>query len=121
MNNGLILITGARGGVGANVTDVLLQAGWHNLACQYRTRPDEIAAILQRHGLDPGERLLRADLTDETDLAALHENIRARFGPVYGLVNLVGGSSNSMSWKMSRSEFQQIIDLNLTTTFLACR
>ncbi len=117
----MILITGASGGVGANVTGFLLQSGWCNIVCQYRSRPDEIAAILSRHGLDPAERLLRADLTREEDIAALHQNIRNRLGPVYGLVNLVGGSSNRMSWKMSREEFHQIIELNLTTTFLACR
>jgi 3-oxoacyl-[acyl-carrier protein] reductase len=121
MNDGLILITGASGGVGANVTEVLLQSGWRNIACQYRTHRDEIAAILTRHSLNPAERLLQADLTQESDLAALHQTIGDRFGPVYGLVNLVGGSSNRMSWKMSRDEFQQILDLNLTTTFLTCR
>lgn len=121
MSDGLILITGASGGVGVNVTDVLLRSGWRNVVCQYRSHAGEIAAILGKHGLDPAERLLCADLTDEGEISALHQTVRERFGPVYGLVNLVGGSSNRMSWKMTRQEFQQILDLNLTTTFLACR
>ena len=119
--NALILITGASGGVGANVTEFLLQSGWRNLACQYRSNPDPISAVLAKYNLDPCERLLQADLTDENEVASLHQSVLNRFGPVYGLVNLAGGSRNGMSWKMSRQEFQQIMDINLTTTFLTCR
>ena len=89
--------------------------------CQYRSHPDAITAVLEKHGLDAGERLLRADLTDENDVSALHRTLRERFGSVFGLVNLAGGSSNCMSWKMTRQEFQQVVDLNLMTTFLTCR
>ena len=117
----LVLVTGASGGVGASVSEFLLQSGWRNLACQYRSNPDAIAAVLGRYGLDPCQRLLRADLTDENDIASLRQSVKERFGSVYGLVNLAGGSSNRMSWKMSRQEFQQIIDVNLMTTFLTCR
>ena len=117
----LVLITGASGGLGVALTEYLLANGWRNLVCQYRTRPDRIGEVLSRSGLEPSERLVQADLTDEGQIASLHERIRGSCGPLFGLVTLAGASSNSMSWKLSRQEFQKTIDANLLSTFLACR
>jgi NAD(P)-dependent dehydrogenase (short-subunit alcohol dehydrogenase family) len=117
----LVLITGASGGLGVALTEHLLSAGWTNLVCQYRSRPERIAAVLSAAGLDPCERLLQADLTEEPQLGALHEAIRQSFGPVFGLVNLAGASSNGMSWKLSREQFQRVLDDNLLSAFLTCR
>ena len=76
---------------------------------------------MSRHDLDPRERLLRADLTDEAQAAELHRRIRSTFGALYGLVTLAGGSSNAVSWKLSKDEFRKILDVNLMSTFLTCR
>jgi 3-oxoacyl-[acyl-carrier protein] reductase len=116
-----VLITGASGGLGVALTEHLLAAGWRNLICHYRTRPAQISTVLNRFGLDPAARLLQADLTDEAQLAHLHSQVSESFGPLFGLVNLVGASSNRMSWKMDRHEFQDILDANLLSTFLACK
>jgi NAD(P)-dependent dehydrogenase (short-subunit alcohol dehydrogenase family) len=120
-NTDLVLITGASGGVGKVLTALLIEAGWRNIVCQYSTRPDGIAEVLSSHGLDPRERLFRADLTDEAQAAALHKRVRDAFGTLYGLVTLAGGSSNAVSWKLSADEFRKILDVNLMSTILACR
>jgi NAD(P)-dependent dehydrogenase (short-subunit alcohol dehydrogenase family) len=120
-NNDLVLITGASGGIGKALTALLIEAGWRNIVCQYCSRPEEIADVLSRHDLDPRERLLHADLTDEAQAAELHGRIRSAFGPLYRLVTLAGGSSNGVSWKLSAQEFRRILDVNLMSTFLACR
>jgi len=120
-NTDLVLITGASGGIGKVLAALLIEAGWRNIVCQYSTRPDGIADVLSSHGLDPQERLFRADLTDETQAAELHRRIRDAFGSIYGLITLAGASSNSMSWKLSAAEFRTILDVNLMSTFLTCR
>ena len=119
--NDPILITGASGGLGVHLVQFLLTNGVRDLVCQYRTNPGDIAATLSQHGMDPAERLFQADLTREQDVVCLRQKTEAAFGPLYGLVNLVGGSTNSMSWKLSVEEFQRVIDQNLLSTFLACR
>lgn len=117
----LILITGASGGVGSCITEGLIREGWRNVVCQYRHNRADIAEILDRNDLDPERHLFGADLTSEGDVQNMRAEINRRFGSVRGLINLAGGSSNGMSWKMSLQEFRQIIDMNLTATFLACR
>ena len=120
-NSDLVLITGASGGIGRALTTLLIKAGWRNIVCQYCTQPDGIAEVLSGHDLDPRERLFRADLTDESQAAEMHQRIRNAFGPLYGLVTLAGGSSNAVSWKLSAGEFRRILDVNLMSTFLTCR
>jgi 3-oxoacyl-[acyl-carrier protein] reductase len=117
----VVLITGASGGIGVALSEYLLKSGYRNLVCHYRSRSDEIKEVLRRHGLDPDERLLQADLREEGQAASMRKLIEERVGPVYGLVNLVGGSTNAMSWKLSVQQFRETVDLNLTTTFVACR
>ena len=117
----LVLITGASGGVGKALTALLIEAGWRNIVCQYCAHRDGIAEVLSHYGLDPEERLFRADLTDETQAAEMHQSIRTAFGAVYGLVTLAGGSSNGVSWKLQPSEFRRILEVNLVSTFLTCR
>ena len=116
-----ILLTGASGGVGLALTDYLLARGHTNLACQYRTNADMLVEMVRRHGLDPDAHCFRADLTDEAEVRTLGSEVHKAFGTVWGLINLAGSTSNSMSWKLPFEEFQRVIADNLTSTFLACR
>ena len=117
----LLLITGSSGGIGLNLTEFLVSAGWRNILCHYRTRSDEIARVLRKHNVDPTGRLLRADLTQEDQVSQLRQQVEASFGNVYAVVNAAGGSTNNLTWKLSTAEFQQVMDQNVLTTFLTCR
>jgi NAD(P)-dependent dehydrogenase (short-subunit alcohol dehydrogenase family) len=116
-----ILVTGAGGGIGASLAAMLLEAGYQRLLFHYRQRSQAILEVLERYDVDRDRALFCAELTDEQQVERMHDEIREKHGPLYGLINVAGGSSNAMSWKMSRSEFQEVIDANLLTTFLCCR
>jgi 3-oxoacyl-[acyl-carrier protein] reductase len=116
-----VLITGASGGIGEALVESLLALGWRNLVCHYHTRPNSLPALLAAGLLDPAGRLVSADLTNEAQVEAMQQAVRARVGPLYGLVNLAGATSNALSWKMTKAQFEHIIGANLVTTFLASR
>lgn len=117
----VILITGSNGGIGSVVADYLLAKGERNLAFHYRSGCEQIQSLVRRYDLDPERHLFQADLCREDELARLRTSIEAKLGGVWGLVNVAGASSNALSWKMSLSDFREIIDSNLTATFLCCR
>lgn len=116
-----IVLTGASGGIGVALVDYLLGGGARKLILQYRSSPDELFAVVRRNGLDPERHCFHADLSVEEDVRAFGEQIDAAFGPVWGLINLAGSTSNAVSWKLSIEDFQSVMTNNLTTTFLACR
>lgn len=116
-----VVLTGASGGIGLALTDHLLAEGFTQLACQYRTSPDELFDTVRRHGLDPQQHCFRADLADEDAARSFAHDVGARFGTPWGLINLAGSSSNGVSWKLSLEDFQRVLNDNLLSTFLACR
>jgi len=117
----VMLITGANGGLGVALADDLLSRGRRNVAFHYRSSKDNISAVLEKYDLDPARHLFFAELTDEADIDAMRVKIEDTLGPVSVLVNLAGGSSNGMSWKLTREEFQRVMDMNMTSTFLCSK
>ena len=118
---GPILITGANGGIGCELVGYLVSNGVRNIACTYRSSNENILAVLKAYELNPEKHLFYAELTDQNTVRQLRSSIDDQLGPVWGLVNLAGGSTNALSWKMSKEEFQLVVDQNLLTTFLCCR
>lgn len=119
--NKVILITGTNGGLGAALVDYFLTAGFKNIACHFRSSSETIEAILHKHQLPIKKHLFQAELTDEHQVSRLKKEVEAELGEVYGLVNLAGGSSNALSWKMTAIDFMSIIQQNLLSTFLCSR
>jgi NAD(P)-dependent dehydrogenase (short-subunit alcohol dehydrogenase family) len=118
---GPIVITGANGGLGSTLVADLLAAGVTNLACQYRSSSDKVAKILEAHGLRSEDHLFRAELTLEEDVQIMEAAIRDRLGVPWGLVNLAGESTNGISWNLSLTDFNAVLQGNLVSAFLATR
>jgi len=118
---GAIVVTGANGGLGSTLVENLLASGVTNLACQYRSNVDTIAGILEAYSLSPEDHLFQAELTVERDVQLMEADIKNRLGVPWGLVNLAGGSTNRMSWKLSLADFNSIVQGNLVSTFLTTR
>lgn len=116
-----IVITGAGGGIGHTLVDDLLTRGGYRVACQHRSESPGLRQVMTKHGLDFDEHCFQVDMTDELQVSRFGKQVHAHLGGIWGLVNLVGASSNVMSWKMSLNEFNLIVAANLTTTFLSCR
>lgn len=119
--NKVILITGTNGGLGAALVDYFLNAGFKNVACHFRSSSETIEAVLHKYKMPLQKHLFQAELTDECQVARLKKEVEVELGEVYGLVNLAGGSTNALSWKMTTVDFMQIIQQNLLSVFLSCR
>ncbi len=112
MNDKLILVTGAGGGLGNGVVKNLIENGHTNIVCQYRTRLGNLTL--------PAERLFRCELGSAEQVAAMHRDIKERFGPVHAVINLAGSSINGVTWKMTATDFSQVITDNLLSYFNVC-
>ncbi len=121
MSEGIILITGANGGIGQFVTHYLLSQGLRNIICHYRHENDLVKTLLKKFDLDPLKHSMEANLVEEFSVQIMADSIKKQGKFVSGLVNIAGSSSNGMSWKMSKTDFMTVIEDNLLTTFLCSK
>ncbi len=116
-----ILITGSNGGIGLSTVECFLKDGYRKIICHHRSNDQELTSLLKKYDLDPTDFMFQAELTDEEQVKKMREAVESRHGSLWGLFNLAGASSSSMSWKTSLADFRQILDANLTSTFLCTR
>ncbi len=121
LQNKVILITGASGGIGAGTARAFAAEG-ARLVLHYRTNRAAVEQ-LQRE-LSPVETLaVGADLTREDEAAAMFAQAVGKFGCVDTLV------ANAGIWveqsvplhEMSLAQWQRTMDTDLTSVFLCCR
>jgi 3-oxoacyl-[acyl-carrier protein] reductase len=111
------LVTGATGGIGAELATALHRQGAHvALSGTRKERLDELAAQL-------GERAatLPCDLSDRDAVSALPGQAEAALGSLDIVVNNAGITRDNLFMRMKDEEWDQVIQVNLTATFLICR
>ena len=118
---GYILITGAGSGIGLSIVETLLTNGYTKLVCQYRSRNTDLFNLFKENNLLAEDYCIKAELTNEDDIRKMSEFGKKYFGSIYGLINVAGASTNSMSWKMTKEDFIQVINSNLLSTFLCSK
>lgn len=117
------IVTGAGQGLGAAVARLIGSCG-ANVVVNYfadsgganRARATETARSI-------GERAtaVEADVRNPNDVAALFDQAAVRFGAPHIVVSNAGIIRDRTIAKMSQSEWQDVIDTNLTGTFNVCR
>ena len=111
------LITGASGGIGAQIARKLHAAGATVALSGTRVGPLETLAA------ELGSRafVLPCNLGDAAAVEALPKAAIAAMGAVDILVNNAGITKDNLFMRMSDEEWQSVIDVNLTATFRMCR
>lgn len=108
MENRVVVISGASGGVGSILVDAFLENG------------DFVAAIGRRTGVKsklPRLLGLQANLRDIHDAQCVADEILGLFGTVDVIVNGVGITENAMFDKMSLPAFERILMTNVACAF----
>jgi len=107
-----VLVTGGGVGIGLGITQAFMDEG-AQVCCTYLTHRPE--------GL-PADRLRQVPATDETEVAAAVEWATGELGGLDVLVNNVGGLvARTPITEMSLDLWQQVMDVNMTSTFLFSR
>lgn len=109
-----ILITGALGGIGREVT--------RHLRAKGATVVVSDRASAQRDGADLSEPVLTLDVTSEADWERVVGQVVAEHGALSGLVNIAGVFTPGIPFlDMSLAQWRHHMDVNLDGTFLGCR
>jgi 2-dehydro-3-deoxy-D-gluconate 5-dehydrogenase len=114
------LVTGGNGGIGLGMARGLAAAGALVVIAGRDAAKSQRAvdSLLAQGGR---AEAMEADVTDETSVAALFEEIGRRHGALHIVVNNAGTTLRKPAHQMSLAEWNQVMDTNLTSTFLCCR
>ena len=111
------LVTGASGGIGADVARALHSAGAVVALSGTRVEPLEALAA------ELGERshVLPCNLSDAEAVEALPKPAIEAMGAMDILVNNAGITRDNLFMRMSDEEWAQVLEVNLTSTMRLCR
>ena len=115
------IITGGSKGIGLGCARVFTR---HGGTVVIAARGEEEGRKVEKELVDGGNRALfvRCDVTDERDMRGLVDTAVGEFGRLDCLVNNAGWHPPAMGIdETSVEEFEQLLRLNLTSTFMGCK
>lgn len=120
-NTKIAIVTGGGSGIGASVANHLAADGWTVVVAGRRKEMlDQFIASSK----NPAESFfaVSTDVTDETSVVSLFEQVVAKFGRVDMLFNNAGIGAPAVDIdQLSLDDWQKVINVNLTGVFLCTR
>ena len=114
LENKNIIVTGASGGIGNAIIKKLSKAGANILASG--TRIEKLEEIKKNY---KNIKILKFDISQSDKIEEFIENATSELGgSLDGLVNNAGITQDNLAIRMSLDEWQKVININLTSTFL---
>ena len=114
------LVTGGNGGIGLGMAKGLAQAG-ARVVVAARNAQKSAGAVEALRALGSDSLALEADLTDEASVHTLFEQLESKVGRLDILVNNAGTTIRKPVDQLQLSEWNMVMDTNLTSAFLCCR
>ena len=109
-----IIVTGASGGIGNAIIKKLSDAGANILASG--TRIEKLEELKKKF---EKIKILKFDISQSDKIEEFIENATSELGgSLDGLINNAGITQDNLAIRMSLDEWQKVININLTSTFL---
>ena len=109
-----IIVTGASGGIGNSIIRKLSEAGANILASG--TRIEKLEDLKKNF---KSIKILKFDISQTDKIEEFIENATNELGgSLDGIVNNAGITQDNLAIRMSLDEWQKVININLTSTFL---
>ncbi|MDA2491372.1 MULTISPECIES: 3-oxoacyl-[acyl-carrier-protein] reductase [Bacillus cereus group] len=117
------LVTGGSKGIGSSVVEKLAEDGY--LVILHYFQSEESARTLQKHinSLNYAGNVvcMKANLCDELEVIELISNIIEKYKKIDILVNNAGITKDNLIVRMTKSDFDLVMDTNLTSVFITSK
>ena len=111
------LVTGGNSGIGLGMAEGLAAAG-AGVMIAGRNRAKNAAALERLKSLTKDVDVVEADVTRQTECQAMVQRTLERFGSLTVLANNAGTNIRKRPEELSLTEWQSILDTNLTSAFM---
>tara|TARA_Y100000389_G_scaffold190284_1_gene214980 strand:- start:7 stop:744 length:738 start_codon:yes stop_codon:yes gene_type:complete len=114
LENKNIIVTGASGGIGNSIIKKLNEVGANILASG--TRIEKLEELKKNY---KKIKILKFDISQSEKIEEFIENATNELGgSLDGIINNAGIAQDNLAIRMSLEEWQKVININLTSTFL---
>ena len=114
LKNTNIILTGATGGIGNSILEKLITSGANVLATG--TNEDKLKSIKEKYENVITEKF---DISNHSEIESFVNKANDTLGGrIDVLINNAGINRDNLSIRMKEEEWQKVIDINLTSTFL---
>lgn len=119
--DGVVLVTGATGGIGTAVARTLHDEGWSVALLDLRPEPLRTLADDLEDQRPGSVSFLAGDAADEAVVTAWVDKAIAQFGAVHGLVNVAGLWRSQPFTELAMSDVDLMLGANLRTAIVCCK
>lgn len=117
LKNKKVLITGASGGIGVSLVKLFSEAGAVvGLAARNEEKLNALA-----NDLNGKSHVFKIDLSDLEAVEKFVEEADEKMGGIDVLVCNAGITKDTLSMRMKTEDFREVVDINLTSTFILNR
>jgi 3-oxoacyl-[acyl-carrier protein] reductase len=111
-----IIVTGGSRGLGLGIARKLIASGFRAIVIARKEGEEFTAAKLEVETAHPGSlHFVAFDLAQIDGISDLAKRLRKDFGPIYGLVNNAGMSTDGVLALTSTHQIEQVVRLNTTS------
>jgi len=111
-----VIVTGGSRGLGLGIARKLIASGFSVIVVARKEGAEFIGAKAELELMHPGAlHFVACDLADLEGIPAMVKKLRKEFGPLYGLVNNAGMSTDGVLALTSTSKIEQVVRLNTTS------
>ena len=117
LENKNIIVTGASGGIGNSIVEKLNNSGANILATG--TREEKLKELKDRFSKI---KILKFDISNHESIEKFIDDASNELGGnLECIVNNAGITRDNLTIRMNMNEWRNVIDINLTSTFLMCK
>jgi len=117
-----VLVTGGSRGLGLGIARKLIQSGFRAIVISRKESGELASAKLELEQTHPGAlHFVPLDLADLEAIPDVVKKLRKEFGPIYGLVNNAGMSTDGVLAMTSTAQIEQVVRLNTISPMVLTR
>jgi glucose 1-dehydrogenase len=121
LKNQVALVTGASSGIGEKIAKAMEESG-AKVVVNYLSEEDKANQIVRNIQKNGGNAIaVQADVSREDQVMKMFQTIYDTFGTIDILVNNAGIQKDAGFLELSLDDWQQVMDVNLTGSFLCAR
>jgi 3-oxoacyl-[acyl-carrier protein] reductase len=111
-----VIVTGGSRGLGLGIARKLIASGFRAVVIARKEGEEFTAAKVELEAAYPGSlHFVAFDLAQIEEISGLAKKLRKEFGPIYGLVNNAGMSTDGVLALTPTHQIEQVVRLNTTS------